>query len=246
VSELLYGIHPLCEALSAGRRSISRVYISKGRRNKGTEALLALARVAGVPVLQKGSDFFRARLGDAVHQGVAAEVGPLPLVTARAIIQEAEGRDETPLILALDGMVDPGNLGSLVRSSLAMGVHGILLPKSRSSPLSSTVSKASSGAMEHMLFARIPNLVGALQGLKRLGLWIVGAHGDSGQPVHQADLTVGLALVIGGEGKGIRPLVRRTCDFLVSIPQNKKADSLNAAVAGAIVLYEIGRQRGAK
>jgi 23S rRNA (guanosine2251-2'-O)-methyltransferase len=246
VSDLLYGIHPLCEALSAGRRRVSQVYVSKGRRIKGIETLLALARAAGVPVHHKGSDYFKARLGGSVHQGLAAQVGELPLATEGAMVQKAETKSELPLILALDGMVDPQNLGSIVRSALAMGVHGIVLPKARSAPLSPAVSKASAGAMEHMLFARVSNLVAALQRLKKLGLWIIGAHSDSGQPVYQADLKVGLALVIGGEAKGIRPLVRKTCDFLVSIPQKEKVDSLNAAVAGAVIMYEIGRQRGSK
>jgi 23S rRNA (guanosine2251-2'-O)-methyltransferase len=124
-----------------------------------------------------------------------------------------------------------------------MGVHGILLPKVRTAPLSPAVSKASAGAMEHMLFARIPNLVAALGRLKKAGVWVVGAHADSEQRLDQADLNVGLVVVIGGEHKGIRPLVRKTCDYLVSIPQETMVDSLNAAVAGAIVIYEIVRQR---
>ena len=124
-----------------------------------------------------------------------------------------------------------------------MGVHGIILPKARAAPLSPAVSKASAGAMEHMLFARVPNLVAALQRLKKAGLWVAGAHGGSERPADQADFNVGLVLVIGGENKGIRPLVRKTCDYLVSVPQKGTIDSLNAAVAGAIVMYEIVRQR---
>jgi 23S rRNA (guanosine2251-2'-O)-methyltransferase len=174
---------------------------------------------------------------------VAAEVGKLPLADEKSILAKAETDGELPLVLALDGVEDPQNLGSLVRTALGMGFHGVVLPKTRVAPLSSTVSKASAGAMEHMLFARISNLVGALQQFKKDGLWVVGAHGGSAQPLDQVDFNMGLVLVIGGEGKGIRPLVRKTCDYLVSVPQKKTVDSLNAAVAGAIVMYEIVRQR---
>jgi 23S rRNA (guanosine2251-2'-O)-methyltransferase len=159
------------------------------------------------------------------------------------MLARAQEADELPLILALDGVMDPQNLGSLVRTALGMGVHGTILTKARSAPLSPVASKASAGAMEHMLFARVPNLVAALQRFKEAGLWIVGGHRTSGQPVFQADFRVGLAFVIGGEGRGLRPLVRKHCDYLVSIPQKKGIDSLNAAVAGAIVMYEIVRQR---
>ncbi|MES0351140.1 MAG: 23S rRNA (guanosine(2251)-2'-O)-methyltransferase RlmB [Desulfobacteria bacterium] len=243
MGDLLYGIHPLYEALAAGRRRFKKVYVSKNRGTKGIQALLERARTGGIPVQYKVPDFFRSHLGDSVHQGVAAQVGHFPLVDENDILKGAETDGRLPLVLALDGVVDPQNLGSLVRTALAMGVHGIILPKARSAPLSPSVSKASAGAMEHMLFARVPNLVAALQRLKKAGLWVVGAHGGSERPVDQADFNVGLVLVIGGENKGIRPLVRKTCDYLVSVPQKGTIDSLNAAVAGAIVMYEIVRQR---
>jgi len=243
MGDLLYGIHPLCEALAAGRRKFTRVYVSKSRGTKGVQALLRHARDGGIPIKYRAPDYFRSRLSDFVHQGVAAEVGDFPLADEETILKKAEIDGEPPLILALDGIVDPQNLGSLVRTALGMGVHGIVLPKARAAPLSPAVSKASAGAMEHMLFARVSNLVGALQRFKKDGLWAVGAHGGSVQAVDQADFNMGLVLVIGGEGKGIRPLVRKTCDYLVSVPQKMVVGSLNAAVAGAIVMYEIVRQR---
>ncbi|MGD9022274.1 MAG: 23S rRNA (guanosine(2251)-2'-O)-methyltransferase RlmB [Deltaproteobacteria bacterium] len=243
MGDLLYGIHPIYEALAAGRRAFKKVYVSKSPGTKGVRTLLERAQTEGVSVEHRTPDFFRSRLGGLVHQGVAAQVSDLPLVDERTILKKAEAGPGLPLILALDGIVDPQNLGSLVRTALAMGVHGILLPKVRTAPLSPAVSKASAGAMEHMLFARIPNLVAALGRLKKAGVWVVGAHADSEQRLDQADLNVGLVVVIGGEHKGIRPLVRKTCDYLVSIPQETMVDSLNAAVAGAIVVYEIVRQR---
>lgn len=243
MDDLLYGIHPLCEALSAGRRKVKRIYISRGRGTKGIQGLLECARDGGVRVEYKSPDYFRSRLRDCVHQGVAAEVGKPALADENIILKKAETDRELPLILALDGIEDPQNLGSLVRSALGMGFHGVVLPKARVAPLSPAVSKASAGAMEHMLFARVPNLVGALERFKKDGLWVVGAHGGSAQPVDESDFNMGIVLVVGGEGRGIRPLVRKTCDYLVSVPQKKTVDSLNAAVAGAIVMYEIVRQR---
>ena len=243
MSHLLYGIHPVHEALLAGRRKFKAVYVSKSRKGKGIGPLVSQARAEGIPVESRPPDYFRSCLSDSVHQGVAAEVGKIPLSDERAMLKNAEARGELPLLLALDGVEDPQNLGSLVRSALAMGVHGLILPKVRSAPLSPVVSKASSGAMEHMLFARVPNLVAMLEGLKKAGLWIMGAHGAAGEPVDQIDFGIGLALVIGGEDKGLRPLVRKTCDYLVSIPQRTVVDSLNASIAGAIIMYEITRQR---
>jgi 23S rRNA (guanosine2251-2'-O)-methyltransferase len=244
MDDLLFGIHPLHEALTAGRRAFRRLYVSESRsRIKGVETLMELAQAAGIPVQYKAQAYFKSRLGDTVHQGVAAEVSPLPLADERAILRKAESDRELPLILGLDGIVDPQNLGSLVRTALAMGVHGIILPKARAAPLSAAVSKASAGAMEHMLFARVSNLVAALQRLKKAGLWVVGCHAGSKQPADEADLKVGLVLVIGGEAKGVRPLVLKTCDHLVWVPQKTGIDSLNAAVAGAMVLYEVTRQR---
>ncbi len=244
MADLLYGIHPIYEALVAGRRRFEKLYLSRDRRIKGVRVLLDKAQAEGIPIQYEDRDYFRTRLGDLVHQTVAARVGGFPLADESAILKKAEADTGLPLILVLDGILDPQNLGSLVRTALCMGVHGIILPKVRSAPLSPAVSKASAGAMEHMLIARVSNIVAALERLKRKGLWVVGAHTGSQQQVDEVDFNVGLVLVIGGEGKGIRPLVRKTCDYLVSIPHKKLFDSLNAAVAGAIVLYEIVRQRG--
>jgi len=243
MGDLLYGIHPIHEALLAGRREFGRLYISESRKTQGVETLFELAQARGTPVQHKPPAYFKSRLGESVHQGVAAEVSALPLAGERAIVKKAETDRELPLILGLDGIVDPQNLGSLVRTALAVGVHGILLPKTRSAPLSPTVSKASAGAMEHMLFARVSNLVAALKRLKKAGLWVVGCQAGSPKAVDQADLNVGLVLVIGGEDKGLRPLVCKTCDYLACVPQKKGIDSLNAAVAGAMVMYEVTRQR---
>ena len=246
MGDLLYGIHPVYEALVAGRRKFEELYISKGRRIKGIQPLLERARADGIPIQYRGPDYFESLLGRSVHQGVAAQVGDFPLVYEGTILKNAEADSELPLILALDGIVDPQNLGSLIRTGLAMGIHGVILARDRSAPLSPSVSKASAGAMEHALIARVPNLVAALKSVKKAGLWVVGAHVGSQQRVDEADFNVGLVLVVGGESKGIRPLVQKTCDYLVSVPQKGGLDSLNAAVAGAMVMYEVVRQRRKK
>ena len=243
MNDLLYGIHPIYEALVAGRREFKGLYVSKSRHAKGIQDLLERAQAEGIPIQRKAPDYFRSRLGSSVHQGVAASVSGYPLVDINAILGKAGTDGELPIVMALDGIEDPQNLGSLIRTGLAMGVHGIVLAKNRAAPLVPSVSKASSGAMEHTLIARVTNLVAALKKLKKAGLWIVGADAGSEQRVDEADFKVGLVLVIGGEDKGIRPLVRKTCDYLVSIPQRNLVDSLNAAVAGAVVLYEVMRQR---
>jgi len=244
MSDLLYGIHPVYEALAAGRRKFKTLYISKRRKTKGIQGLLERAQAEGIPIQYREQDYFRSLLGGSVHQGVAARAGDYPLVDIGAILRKAETDARLPIVLALDGIVDPQNLGSLIRTALAMGAHGIILAKDRSAHLSPSVSKASAGAMEHTLIARVPNLVAALKELKGAGLWVVGAHVGSDQRVDEADFNLGLVLVIGGEEKGIRPLVRKTCDYLVSVPQENVVDSLNAAVAGAIIMYEVVRQRG--
>lgn len=200
--ELLYGIHPVFEALVAGRRQIKSVYIGKGRRTKGIEELLERAGAKGIPVETKGQSFFQSQMGISAHQSVAARVGGLPVDDQEAILRRSQKEGSLPFILALDGIIDPQNLGSLVRTGLAMGVHGIVLPKARSAPLTPTVSKASAGAMEHMVFSRVSNLVAFLRRSKEAGLWVVGTDVRSGMSVDQADLTVGLALVIGGKKKG--------------------------------------------
>ena len=241
--ELLYGIHPVSEALLADRREFKKLYVARSRRSKGIATLLEQANTKGIPVETKGQTFFQSQVGKLNHQGIAARVGRLPLANWEAFVKRPKNEDSLPFLLALDGIVDPQNFGSLVRTALAMGVHGIVFSKVRTAPLSPAVSKASSGAMEHMAFSRVSNLVTFLRRSKEAGLWIVGTDVRSTMSVDKTDLTFGLVLVIGGEDKGMRPLVRKTCDFVVSIPQMAEINSLNAAVAGAIVMYEIIRQR---
>ncbi len=243
MGELLFGVHPVYEALVAQRRRIEKVYIAKRRKDRGVERLSSLATRRGVPVTYVTGGVFKAELKDVVHQGVAARVGGVPVADMATLLAHLERDPTTPMVLAPDGIVDPQNLGSIIRSARAMGVQGVVLPKARCAPLSAATSKASAGAMEQMPFVRVSNMVSALQEFKKQGYWIVGATARTGVAINEADLSLPLVLVVGGEEKGLRPLVSKTCDFLVSIPQVGEVDSLNAAVAGAIAMYEVMRQR---
>jgi 23S rRNA (guanosine2251-2'-O)-methyltransferase len=174
---------------------------------------------------------------------VAAKVGPYPWVDFAQLLPEPAGPGGSAFFLALDGITDPQNLGAIARTALCAGVDGIVTAQDRSAPPTPAASKASAGALEHIRVARVPNLVHALRGLKDRGLWVGGMVPAIGPVLFDIDLTGPLVLVVGGEEKGIRPLVRRHCDFLFCIPQAGPLDSLNASVACGVVLYEAFRQR---
>ena len=186
---------------------------------------------------------FKALVGAVVHQGVAARVSPYPLAAVTDILQTAKGRDGKLFLLMLDNIMDPQNLGALIRTAVCVGINGVILPKDRSAPPTPAVSKASAGALEHINLTRVTNLVNTIKDFKKSGLWIIGLQKDAEQSIYAGDMTGSIAIVIGGEQKGIRPLVKKNCDFLVSIPQQGSVDSLNASVAAAVAMYEALRQR---
>jgi 23S rRNA (guanosine2251-2'-O)-methyltransferase len=177
------------------------------------------------------------------HQDICARVSAYPVVAIEDLMDALPGGQAPPFFLVIDSVLDPQNLGALLRSALAVGVQGVLTPKDRSAPPTPAVSKASAGALEHILLTRVTNLSRTLDMLRQSGLWVFGLEGTADQEIYGTDLTGPMALVVGGEEKGIRHLVRQHCDFLVSIPQNGPLDSLNASVAGAVALYEVLRQR---
>ena len=242
MSELIYGIHSVIEALKAGRRAFERIYVAEGRTPKRVALIIDLAAARGITVQSGRSSVFESLSGQ-IHQGIAAEVSAYPLADLSAILHRSEADARPAFILVVDHVVDPQNLGSIIRTALAAGVHGIILPKVRAASPSPTVSRTSSGGMEHALIACVTNISEVLKRLKTKGLWIVGTVIGSSTDIYSVDLTADIALVVGNEENGIRPLVRKQCDFLVSIPQTEAVGSLNAAVAGAIVLYEVVRQR---
>jgi 23S rRNA (guanosine2251-2'-O)-methyltransferase len=239
-TELLYGIHSVKEALAAGRREIAEVFLQRDHEAAARlQPVAAAARAAGVAVREIGAAQLSSLCGSAAHQGVAARVS----VYVCGELEDVLGSVESGPCLALDQIVDPHNLGAALRTALCAGAHAVLMPRDRAAPPTPAVSRISAGALEHVRLVQVVNLVRGLEALKSAGRWVVGLDRAAERGIYQADLRLPLVLVVGGEGKGMRPLVRRTCDLLVAIPQFGPLDSLNASVAAGVALFEIARQR---
>jgi 23S rRNA (guanosine2251-2'-O)-methyltransferase len=238
--EILYGIHPVTEALRAGRRRFFALYLN--REIGGRLKLLAdMARRSGLAVSPASPAELNALCGSTRHQGAAARVGPFPL-TDFSDLAGSVGM-VPPLIMLLDQIVDPHNLGAIARTALCTGVDGIVIPKDHAVRPTPAVARASAGALEHTRLACVTNMARAVDQLKEKGVWVVGLDPAASLSVFDTDLTVPLALVVGAEEKGIRPLVRAGCDLLVAVPQVGPLGSFNASVAAAIVMVEAMRQR---
>jgi 23S rRNA (guanosine2251-2'-O)-methyltransferase len=245
-TEILYGFHPVYEALKAGRRTFHEIYISKQTSNKRIKQITSAAAPKHLQIKEISAARLQALAGAVSPQGVAAKVDAYPLVDVADLLVAAESSDRPPFLLLLDHIVDPHNLGAVIRTAVCAGIDAVIIPKDRSAYPSPTVSKVSAGALEYMRVTQVNNLVRFVKTLKDKGFWIVGLDQNAGQSIYKTDLAGAVGLVIGGEEKGIRTLVKQNCDFLVSIPQTAKVGSLNASVAGAIVMYESYRQRSRK
>ena len=243
--EILYGRNAVREALLAGRREIYKLILAQGMKETGIVADVAtLANKSGVAI-QRVERRQLDKIGDFNHQGVAAEAAPYPYIELEEILAQAEQRQEMPLVLILDCLQDPQNFGALLRTAEIVGVHGVVIPKRRAVGITPAVVNSSAGATEHLLVARVTNLVRTMKELKARELWIVGLEDvPQTQLYHQCDLTMPLALVVGSEGRGMGRLVRETCDILIRLPMRGKISSLNVAVAGSVALYEVWQQRG--
>ncbi len=235
------GRHPVMEAIKAGR-PIEKILVAKQVRGRPIDELLTLAEEAGVRVQFVDRELLDRESEQRNHQGVVAIAAPKRFVDLDEIVEIAKGRGEDPFILILDGLEDPHNVGSLLRTAHAAGVHGVVMRERRAVGLTSTVAKVSAGAIEYVEIAQVVNLGQAIEQLKEKGLWIAGADMD-GDTIYGTKLTGPLAVVVGAEGKGISRLIREKCDFVVSLPMQGQVASLNASVAGALVLYEVVRQR---
>lgn len=229
------GLNAVLEALR-GPREVEAVYVAKGARREELAG-------AGVPIFEVEREELNRMSATRSHQGVIARVSPFRYVELDELV--GTRGDEPSLLLALDGVEDPMNLGSLLRVADAAGAGGVIIPKRRSTPVTPAVGRASAGAVEHTRIARVTNLPRALERLKSAGLWVVGAEADRGELYHEVDMTGPVVVVLGGEGRGLGRLVREHCDHLASIPMLGRVGSLNVAAAGAVLLFEAVRQRRA-
>lgn len=239
---IVYGINPVLEALNSHPEAFKDILILPGR-HRGIERIRELALQKGIKprIVEKETLERLARTHH--HQGVIGILAEFKYADIKDILDRWRFSGERALILVLDCIQDPQNLGSLVRSAHAAGAHGIIIPKDRAAEVTPTVVKASAGAAEYMLIARVTNIARALEEVKGEGIWIVGVEADAKENLYKADMGRDLAVVIGSEGEGIRRLVKERCDMLVSIPMKGKVPSLNAAVAGAVTLFELVRRR---
>jgi 23S rRNA (guanosine2251-2'-O)-methyltransferase len=245
MAELLYGRNAVREALRARRRQLHQLTVSSGVQETGVVAeIVKLAEQAGVPVRRVERQALDKQLREANHQGVMLEAGPYPYVELDDCFALAAERQQPPLLLLLDHLQDPQNIGTLLRTAEVVGVHGVALPGRRAAEITPAVVNASSGATEHLPVVLVGNLAQTIAELQRQGVWVVGLEDDeAAQDFDGADLNMPLALVVGAEGAGLARLVRERCDFLVRLPMSGQIASLNAAVAGSIALYGAWRQR---
>jgi 23S rRNA (guanosine2251-2'-O)-methyltransferase len=247
VIETLYGRNAVCESLRAGRRKPYKLMLAEGVQQADVVSqIVFLAEQARVPVKRIPRSNLD-RLGDIHHQGVALETSDYPYSSLDQVPTLAHSRKEVPLLLLLDLLKDPQNVGSLLRTAEAVGVHGVVIQRRRAVGITPAVVHASAGAVEHLLVAQVTNLVDAIGRLKAYDVWVAGLEASRGaQLCYEADLSGPLALVVGSEGEGLRRLVRERCDFLLQLPMLGQVASLNASVAGSVVLYEVLRQRGSQ
>jgi 23S rRNA (guanosine2251-2'-O)-methyltransferase len=244
--EVLYGVHPVEEAIKAGRRRFDHVLVARERHDERIEHLVELCREAGVRVCQEARVQLNLLAKTEAHQGVVALVHSQEFLSIEDLFapsHDAEKNGSARLLLALDGVEDPQNLGALLRVADGAGVDGVVLMERRSAPLSPVAVKASAGAAEHLRIARVVNLVRSLEELKKHNLWVIGLDERGTADYDQFDLTGDCVIVLGREGAGLHDLVRRSCDHLLRIPMAGGVSSLNVSAAGAVVLYEAFRQR---
>ena len=244
--EFLYGHWAVIEAMRSGRRKLESLMIHERAERRGTVGeVMTMAEEFNLPIQRVQRRILDDLATNGNHQGLVLRVGPYPYCDLEDILSEAARRNEKPFILLLDLLKDPQNVGSLIRVSEAVGVHGIVIQERRSVAVTPAVVNASSGAVEHINVAQVPNLVNAMKLLKEEDVWLVGLDvGTNVPPLDKTDLNMSLGLVMGSEGEGLRRLVRDTCDLLLTLPMRGQVGSLNVATAGAVALYSAWSARG--
>lgn len=241
-SAMVAGRNPVLEVLRSGR-PVRLLLVARGGRRGAVREILRLAAAAGIPIEEVAREELDLRAGEVAHQGIVALVEPRRPSSLEEILERARRRGEDALVVVAAEVQDPRNLGSLIRSAEAAGAHGILLPRHRSASLTAVAVKASAGAAEHLPVATVTNVARCLEDLKERGFWVYGADAGGDALYHDVDWRGRVALVVGGEGRGMPRLVRERCDVLVRIPMRGVVSSLNVAVAGAVMLFEAARQR---
>jgi 23S rRNA (guanosine2251-2'-O)-methyltransferase len=240
---LLYGINPVVEALKTRPHAVQKILIAEGKGSKGIQQIAALSQTLRILIICTRKEELTQIAHTNDHQGVVAIAASYPYASLDDILRKWKVSNERLLILALDSIQDPHNLGAIIRSAHLFGVHGVILPKDRACPITPVVAKASAGAVEYTPIVRVTNLVTALKALKGKGAWIIGASADAGQNIYSFRFDLDLVLVIGGEDEGVRPLVRKECDHILSIPIHGNISSFNTSAACAVILSEVIRQR---
>jgi 23S rRNA (guanosine2251-2'-O)-methyltransferase len=240
--EYLAGKHPVLEAMKAGR-SLNKIFLSNQAQRHLIQPIMEEAKARGIVVQQVDKRKLDQLVPDLQHQGVVAQAAAVSYAEVDDLLALAAERGEPPLIVLLDEVEDPHNLGSVLRTADCTGVHGVIVPKRRSAGLTAVVAKTSAGAVEYVRVARVANLVQTMEKLKAAGLWIAGADAGAKDGFYETNLTGPLAIVIGNEGQGLSRLVRERCDFILSLPMFGQINSLNASVAAGVILYEVVRQR---
>ena len=240
--DFVIGRNAVTETLKAGR-SVNKIFVAKGNTDGSIRQILALAKENNIVIEFVDKSKLDKISSGARHQGVIAQVAAINYFSVEEILQFAATKNEPPFILLLDELEDPHNFGAILRTADAVGVHGVIIPKRRSVSLNSTVAKTSAGAVEYVKVAQVTNVAQTLKSLREEGLKIIGADMSGTENFYDADLNCGLVLIIGNEGKGMRRLTRENCDLLIKIPMVGKINSLNASVAGAVLMYEVFKQR---
>jgi 23S rRNA (guanosine2251-2'-O)-methyltransferase len=240
---IVCGVNPVRELLRAGGEPPAELWIAPGAERSRVAEIARLARERGTKVREAPRLKLDRLAGTDRHQGVVAVVADYRYRDLDELVSSARDRGEPPLLVLLDGIEDPQNLGAIIRSALALGAHGVVIPRDRASGITGAAAKASAGAVEHCPVARVTNMSQAIETLKESGIWVVATAADGEAELSAMDLAGPTALVVGGEGEGVRPLVRKRCDHVARIPMMGSIGSLNASAAAAICLYEAARQR---
>ncbi|MEW6088491.1 MAG: 23S rRNA (guanosine(2251)-2'-O)-methyltransferase RlmB [bacterium] len=240
----IWGKHPVLEAIKSGRREIKVIFFSKELKRDSVDEIKKLAREKNIDFVSKDKGFFY-NFGQS-HQGVAALLGDAERriqTSVEDILEVSKKNGKPAFIILLDSIMDPHNLGAILRTAESAGVDGVIIPKHRACGLTGTVAKTSAGAVEHILIAEVTNLSQEIERLKSENIWVVGLDTRAEKSIYEMDLKIPLAIVIGSEGEGLHKLIKERCDFLANLPMNGKINSLNASVAAGICLYEAVRQR---